>query len=144
MKKYWYLGLIGLAALFACGDDDEFVIGKKILLNDGDSRNWELISISEDGTDVTSKYVSECQSDDVMTLLSDGTFTVDEGSVKCGENQQSGEGIWWISDDNKEFYLLATNDATAIEGNVTSLSSSTFSFSQVIDSVTVSWTYQAK
>ncbi len=144
MKKYWFLALIGLATLFACKDEDEFVIGKNIILNDGESRAWGLVSVTENGTDATAKYISECQSDDVITFLSNENFTIDEGTVKCGESQKSGEGIWRISDDNKEFYLLLTGNATAIEGTVTSLSNSTLSFSQVINDVTVSWTYQAK
>lgn len=139
MKKYW--SIILLVTLFSCKDDDEFVIGKEIILNNSDSRSWALIKIVQDGADVE---IPACEQDNVMTLKSDDKFSVDEGATKCGESQLAEEGIWWISDDNKEFYLLSTTTTSAKEGTVTSLSESSFSFKQMKDSVTTEWFYQAR
>lgn len=140
MKKYW--SIIVLLTLFSsCKDDDEFVIGKEILLNNSDSRSWALTKVVVDGIETE---IPACEKDNVMTLHSDEKFSVDEGATKCGESQLAEEGIWWISDDNKEFYLLSTTQTSAKEGSVTSLSESNFSFKQVKDSVTTEWYYQAR
>ncbi|MCP4522377.1 MAG: hypothetical protein GY827_11910 [Cytophagales bacterium] len=145
MRKI-YLGLISIVLLLtACGDDEGFVIGRDMLLNNQESREWTLTTVRRDGQDITATYLEECETDNVLTLFKEKSkYSVNEGATKCGEEQIAEEGLWWISDDNTEFALLSTTYSTTREGNITSLTNNVFSFEALEDSIMTEWTYTAK
>jgi hypothetical protein len=74
------------------------------------SSKWKLtsntvspaIDLDENGVMITDLWitVSDCIKDDVTTYHANGTFSIDAGSTKCGnDNPQISKGTWSLSAD---------------------------------------------
>ena len=115
----------GLILLFAsvlilmtvsCKDDEGLV---DVAGNLTSTKNWKLSEVTLDGLTVTdSIFGDSCQNYLLFKLRidfnSDKTFFVDNSDVICdGDTLQDEDGIWSVSENQKEFVLLSTFQTTS-------------------------------
>ncbi|HYX06918.1 MAG TPA: lipocalin family protein [Bacteroidales bacterium] len=113
MKKLLSLFSVVVLLMLAgsCKKDDETSLNKTDLLC---KAPWKLTAATIDPafpmpdfsgntvsiTDFYAQMVDDCSKDDTQKYNSDGTFTFDEGSVKCdSETPQTSTGTWTFNPD---------------------------------------------
>ncbi len=117
MKSTKYLILFILASVLAISSckKDEATLSKRELLT---ARSWQLLSIKENGvTDV----LDECDKDNILTFISDGTYTFDPNVIKCDLVNVIESGTWSLSSDEKFLILDDGGLMTIIELTKTKL-----------------------
>lgn len=62
--------------------------------------------------------ISSCESDNILTLKSDGTGTVDEGATKCNVNDPQTTSFTWSLDSAQTAIVLSDTIFSVISGNV--------------------------
>ena len=62
--------------------------------------------------------VSSCEADNILTLKSDGTGTVDEGATKCNVNDPQTTSFTWTLDTAKSAIVLSDTIFSVISGSV--------------------------
>ncbi|HYG03357.1 MAG TPA: lipocalin family protein [Chryseosolibacter sp.] len=84
--------LIGslVAILFISCKEDEPAPSKTPLLV---ATSWEVVSYEIGGGDGTLE-VDECETDNIYTFSSDGSFLVQTGELKCDETETDAGGSW--------------------------------------------------
>lgn len=117
MKSTKYLILFILVSVLTISSckKDEATLSKRELLT---ARSWQLSSIKENGvTDV----LDECDKDNILTFLSDGTYTFDPNVIKCDLANVIESGTWSLSSDEKFLILDDGSFMTIIELSKTKL-----------------------
>ena len=111
MKSTKYLILFILALTLtvpSCKKDETTLSKKKILI----AKSWQLSSIKENGvTDV----LHDCDKDNILTFLLDGTYSFDPNVIKCDLGSKIESGTWSLSSDEKFLLLDDGTQMTIVE-----------------------------
>lgn len=135
MKKIVILSFIGLTAMFlfnSCSKDDT---GATVsIVGDWIQTGSAINGVSDWETDW-----DDCEKDNIISFLANGTFSVSEGPTKCDPNDPdvTDIGTWSLSADNK---ILTVN---GFDIEVT-LSSSTLLFEDSDGTDTFTSSYKRK
>ena len=103
MKAIFYSAFIMLLSIVfvSCQRDEETKSGKDIIT----SKSWKLSSYKINGEEIA---LDDCQKDNYITFVANGTYTDSTGPLKCpGEIQTDINGTWTLSQDEK--ILTLTN-----------------------------------
>ncbi len=89
------------------------------------SASWKFdnawLDVDKDGkadSPIPSSYLKSCQTDNVVTLKSDGTGTLDEGASKCNTEDPQTSSFTWLFKDNENTINLSTAIITGVEGDI--------------------------
>ena len=109
--KGWTLCVIvlcSIAAIFSCKKSSDASSKSKTVL--ATQSTWKIqsvgVDINKDGTvdgDVTSQ-LQACQLDNIYTLKSDGTGTIDESTLKCNSTDPQTTAITWSFKNNETIF----------------------------------------
>lgn len=80
------------------------------------SNTWQVSDVkNSDGTSVINLPVPQitCLKDNIFTLRTDHTFTIDEGAVAC-EPSSSGSGSWSLMSNETKIQLMQSGGSTLI------------------------------
>lgn len=94
MKKQFFSLLLafGLFSFSACNKDEAPTPKTRTELIT--TATWKFGAATVGGTDVSSQ-LQACQKDNVMTFVSDGSGTLDEGLTKCNSGDPQSTSITW-------------------------------------------------
>ncbi len=101
MKATKYLIFIFLTVFISttsCNTDESNLSAKDLLT----AKSWKLQSIKTNGVVVEAE---ECQKDDILTFLSDGTYKKSPGTNKCDMMDEIESGPWILSEDEKNLII---------------------------------------
>lgn len=78
--------------------------------------------------------LSSCETDNILTLKSDGTGTVDEGATKCNATDPQTTSFTWSLDSAQTAIVLSDTIFSVISGNVkiTSISSTSLHLEKAV------------
>jgi len=100
--------LCPIIAIFSCKKSSDSSSQSKTTL--ATQSSWKIQSvgadINKDGTvdsDVTGQ-LQACQTDNIYTLKTDGTGTVDEGAAKCSSTDPQTSAITWSFKSNETIF----------------------------------------
>lgn len=93
--KYLVLLVLALTLTVASCKKDEVVMTKKEMLT---AKSWKLLSSKENGVTIE---IEVCEKDDVLTFLTNGTYTFSPGANKCYTDDVIQTGTWSLSTDEK-------------------------------------------
>ncbi len=114
-NKIWLVPLIimGLVLILSsCSKKEEKtspLTPKEILT----SKSWKITSTKVNGVEM----LQDCEKDDVLTFLTNGTYTYNVGTNKCDANDTNYTGTWTISDDGKTMTLDTSNGTSVVTEN---------------------------
>ena len=123
MKKNHILALALLVTLISCDKDEDVIYTSEMLTNG----SWKLIEYrsdyDKDGVYEENTYVlmGECNTDNIYTFLSNGTFIQDEGPAKCDETYPQTQTYTWSFQDNTASLQMAENKFNIEKLNATTL-----------------------
>lgn len=101
--KYLILFILALTLTVPSCKKEETTLSKKEMLT---AKSWQLSSIKENGvTDV----LDDCDKDNILTFLLNGTYTFDPNVIKCDLKSEIESGTWSLSSDEK---FLTLDDGT--------------------------------
>lgn len=81
------------------------------------SHAWKKTVYKENGVSMT---IDPCELDNTLTFYSNGTQTMDRGTIKCGTETQTFTDGWNLSADNKTIIILSvvgSADLISIDDN---------------------------
>ena len=123
MKKPIRLSTLVFLSLFAftvivtsCKKDDTNLTKKEMLT----AKSWKILSSKSNGV---AEVIEDCQKDDFLKFVANGTYTFNPGTNKCYSEDVTDSGIWALSSDEK--YLIVDGDSITI----VELTTSRFTFS---------------
>ena len=119
MKKQYALPFAFLAAiiiLVSCSKDPDPVVKTKTQLIS--QSTWKFSGATVGGTDV-SGALQACQKDNIMTFVSTGTGTVDEGPTKCNAGDPQTNPFTWNFQTNETILFISTTLFTGGSSNFT-------------------------
>lgn len=91
-----------LLAIISCKNDESTLSVKDKLI----ANSWKLQSSK---TNEVSDVIQDCQKDNILTFLSNGTYKLDSGEIKCDSVMDESEsGPWTLSEDEK--YIIVDED----------------------------------
>jgi hypothetical protein len=106
----YQLVLIGLVLILSsCKKKEEgtsALTPKEILT----SKSWKITSMKVNGVET----LANCEKDDVLTFLANGTFTYNVGTNKCDLSDTNYTGTWTLSDDGKTIVFDGDNGTAVI------------------------------
>jgi heat shock protein HslJ len=111
-NKNWLIPLIvmGLVLILnGCNKKEEKTspsTPKEILT----SKSWKITSTKVNGVEV----LQDCEKDDVLTFLANGTYTYNVGTNKCNTSDTNYTGTWTLSDDGKTIVFDGDNGTAVI------------------------------
>src|SRR3954451_993045 len=93
MKKLIYL--IAVVAVFSCNKNDDNNNPPAITMQNlaGD---YKITSVTVNGMDILSAYVTPCRQDDIYTLKADSTYTITDAGTVCSPTSDT-TGTWSLS-----------------------------------------------
>jgi len=127
MKKQFFFLLMGLGLLSLSGcqkNDDPVPKTRTELIT---ATTWRFGAATVGGTDVSSQ-LQTCQKDNVMTFISTGSGSVDEGLTKCNGGDPQNNPFTWNFASNETVLHISTvlftggsNDFTIVALNESQL-----------------------
>lgn len=140
-RKIFNLSLMALAAAFlftACKDDDDDDNKPAPSVEQRLARDWRTTSVVEEiyfnGNLVSSidyfAFYEECDKDDIERILSNGTYALLEGDVKCdpADSDTIETGTWMLI-NNKSKLVVADTSGWSDTLNIINLSTSSANLS---------------
>lgn len=107
--KYLILFILALILLVSSCKKDEIALSKKDMLT---AKSWQLSSIKENGV---TNVLDDCDKDNILTFLLDGTYTFDPHIIKCDFGNYVESGTWSLSSDEKFVILGDGTQMTIVE-----------------------------
>jgi hypothetical protein len=74
------------------------------------SKPWKITSEKVNGVET----LVNCEKDDVLTFLANGTYTYNIGANKCDPSETNYTGTWTLSDDGKTIVFDGDNGTAVI------------------------------
>jgi hypothetical protein len=110
-NRIWLIPLIVMGLLLilsSCKKKEETsaLTPKEILM----SKSWKITSMKVNGVET----LANCEKDDVLTFLANGTFTYNVGTNKCDLSDTNFTGTWSLSDDGKNIVFDGDNGTAVI------------------------------
>ena len=104
MKILLFIPFVVLLAFASCKKDVAIATSKKDILTGGSSKTWLTSSVILTVNGVSAEIAEACDKDNTVTFKSDGTYTTDEGKLKCNSfSPQTSSGTYTISSDETTF-----------------------------------------
>lgn len=107
MKNILFVFLLGFIALSCDKDDPELEGTPMERLAGTESKKWKL-SFAEardkQGASIPLMILYECWADNILTLYSDGRYTLEDAGVKCN-NSADISSTWTLSDNHSQIRL---------------------------------------
>ncbi|HEY0176273.1 MAG TPA: lipocalin family protein [Pedobacter sp.] len=109
-------------------------------------KNWKLTAYTMDGIDSYDATYDDCEQDNIQTFLANGTYKVDEGPLKCNEDdpQLYDAGSWEIK--NNTITFSEEGFALQLKATILTLSAKTLKYSlkNPLGTETLVYTYTAQ
>ena len=110
-NRIWLIPLIVMGLLLilsSCKKKEETsaLTPKEILM----SKSWKITSMKVNGVET----LVNCEKDDVLTFLANGTYTYNVGTNKCDPSETNYPGTWTLSDDGKTIVFDGDNGTVVI------------------------------
>jgi lipopolysaccharide export system protein LptA len=74
------------------------------------SKSWKITSMKVNGAET----LVNCEKDDILTFLANGTYTYNVGTNKCDPSETNYTGSWTVSDDGKTIVFDGDNGTVVI------------------------------
>lgn len=119
--------VVMVLVLSSCNDDE--TKSKTDYLTSG---SWSFSAVAyrmENGTeiDMSDEFMSDCEKDNVITFLANGTYTSDAGADDCDGDSTDETGTWAWTEN--ETVLAITSDGDTSELELISINSSQMKYS---------------
>ena len=100
------MGLLLILSSCKKKEETSALTPKEILM----SKSWKITSMKVNGVET----LANCEKDDVLTFLANGTFTYNVGTNKCDLSDTNFTGTWSLSDDGKNIVFDGDNGTAVI------------------------------
>lgn len=143
MKKINLLVLIMSAlAVFSGCKKDSTEVDKASLIT---GKSWKLTAYTEGGKDELHSTYDDCELDDIATYFAGGKLVMNQGTIKCNNNDPQTEDLKWSIDGDK-LTISQEGYALKIEATIAELSAKTLKYSlkNPFGSETFVYTYTAQ
>lgn len=107
MKNILFVFLLGFIVLSCEKDDPEMEGTPMERLAGTGSKKWKLNfaeARDKQGASVSLMFLYECWADNILTLYSDGSYTLEDVGVKCS-NSADISSTWTLSDNSAQIRL---------------------------------------
>lgn len=101
--KYLFLFVISLTITASCKKEEAKVYTKSEILT---AHPWKILSSTENGVSA----LMDCEKDNVLTFLGNGTHTSNPGSIKCDVQETIINGTWVLSNDGTQLSITENDD----------------------------------
>jgi hypothetical protein len=121
MKRYALLPLAGILVIgYSCSKKSSSKSNTELISASAWKYDTAAIDMNKDGvaeTPLPAGYLEDCDKDNVVTLKSDGTGTVDEGLTKCDPANPQSINISWAFKDNEKVINIPQTIFGSITGD---------------------------